>query len=121
MPWKAPQPSPAWKERERTDFTKEVWTRIKFISFQWAPGSIAASTVGTFTIATTGGDLTTQAVLGLRVGMPVKLTAPSSPPAGLYWDCAVTANDSLTVWIGNVSGSAETAPSGTWSLMGVVI
>lgn len=121
MPWTSPQPLERWSDRQQALWDNEIWTRVKFFTMTFAPGSIPASTIATFSVASTGSpDVLTNACQGLRVGMGLKLTAPAVPPGGLMWDCTVTADDTLTIWIQNLSGAAATPPAGTWAVTGVL-
>lgn len=122
MPWKVAQPLPTWSAVQWAEFGREIFTRAKFFNFTWTPGTIAASTMVTYSMAATGTpDILTNACLGLRIGMSIKLTPPSAPAAGLLWDATVTVNDTLTIWIQNISGAAAAAPAGTWAAKGLVI
>src|SRR5690349_21394428 len=103
MPWKTTRPTERQSERERVLNQAEVWYRIKFFQFTWSPGVIPADTIATFTIDPVSGDVVTKSVTGMRVGMAIKLTAPSVHSPGLLWDATVTTNDQVSVWIQNVS------------------
>jgi hypothetical protein len=121
MPWTNPQPLQSWSELQRARWDTEIWTRFKFFQFQWSPGTIMASTQSTFTMSAVGPDIVTNACVGLRIGMGLKLTAPSVPFVGITWDCTVLANDTATIWISNLFGIDQVAPSGVWTLMGVIV
>jgi|SRR5215831_14323663 len=121
MPWKSPRPIERWSNRERVLLESELWDRLKFFQFSWTPGTIPAVSIVIFTIGATSGDLITPSVTGVRIGMPIKLTAPTVPSGGLVWDATVTTNDQVSVWIQNFSGANLAAPSGLWSIIGIVI
>lgn len=121
MPWKQPYPKDTNTDLEKGNFSREVWTRVKFATFQLTPGSVPAATSATFTISTTAGDVVTDVVRNLRAGMGIKVDWPSRPTAGLTLDGYCTANDELKVQIQNYTGGAVVAPAGAYSFMGVVI
>jgi hypothetical protein len=121
MPWKKPQPLQSWTDHQWTEWDTEIWTRFKFFQFQWTPGTILLATQSLFTMSTTGPDIVTNACVGLRIGMGLKLTAPSTPGVGLTWDCNVQANDTATIWINNFAAFDQAAPSGLWTLSGVIV
>lgn len=117
--WQAPLPRDNASEKERGDFAREVWTRIKFSDFDWTPPAVAAGDQVTFVVAE-GGDVDTKLAIGLRVGMPVSITAPSSLPNGLIVQGLVTTNDHLDIVIGNSTAGSITPPAGAWAYMGIV-
>lgn len=118
--WKSPNPSESWTDKERVAFEREAWTRIKFGTFAWTPPLVGATTTTTF-VAADGGTINTKEVIGLRVGMAVKVTAPSVLANGLSADAFVATNDSLSIAIANTTAGGLTPPAGNWSFMGVVI
>jgi len=120
MPWITPQPQPAWGDKERLNFLREAWTRLKWGTFAFTPAAVASLTAATYTVAATGGDVTTNAVVGLRAGMAVSVTWPSVPVAGLVLDCWCDASDTLKVRFSNFSGGALTPPAGAYAFQGVV-
>lgn len=126
--WKQPNPKDTATDKERADFLREIWSRVKFFRIT-IPIGFAAPAGGVETIFVSrvggGGDIETDQVLGLRQGMPVKLTYTSlggtSPTAGLTWDCAVQSDDGLDIWFTNSSGAPIAVVDGEWSVMGVVL
>jgi len=119
MPWDQPQPLERHSDQQRAQWALEVWTRLKFFQFDWTPGSIPANTSKVFVMAETFGDIQTKSCVGLRVGMGLKLTAPS-PVSFLTWDCAVQEDDTLTLWMSNPTAAPIVGPGGTWTLMGII-
>lgn len=118
--WNAPQPRDTWTPKERADFEREVWTRVKFGSFDWTPPLIAANTTTAFVVGP-GAAVDTRVTVGLRVGMPVSVTAPDVMVNGLSAQALVAANDTLTIAIANVTAGGLTPPAGTWAFQGMVI
>jgi hypothetical protein len=118
--WNAPQPKENQNPRERVAFELEIWTRLKFGSFSWTPPLVGATTTSTF-VAADGGTINTREVIGLRVGMPIKVTPPAVMTNGLSVDAVVLTNDALTIAVANTSAGGLTPPAGSWSFMGVVI
>lgn len=121
MPWITPQPQPAQGERERLNFLREIWSRLKWGTITFTPAAVAPLTGTIYLVAASGGDVTTNAVVGLRVGMPITVTWPSTSPAGLVLDCWCDAADTLKVRFQNFSGAALTPPAGAYAFNGVVI
>jgi hypothetical protein len=117
MPWTVPRPQDRWSDREIGSFLREIFTRIKFGSFTWDPPSVSANTTVDTTLTTTDAPQ----VEGLRTGMSVKVTPPSTVDAGLLLDAWVPADDQLTVRLRNVTGSGINMTSTTWSFMGVLV
>ena len=117
MSWTIPVPQDRWKEREVFSFLREVWRRMKFASFTLDLPSIAGNTTVDVTLTTTDDDAGT----GLRAGMPIHVTPPSTLDAGLVVSAAwVATDDTLTVRVDNITGGAINAASGTWSYMGAL-
>jgi hypothetical protein len=122
MPWLRPQPQESWTKREQALWDQEVWTRIKFIAFDWTPTDVAAGGQNGYLLsAAPGADIQTSAAVGFRQGMGLKLTCPGVPFFGLTWDAACLANDTVNIWINNSSGVIQTPPAGTWTLFGVIV
>lgn len=121
MPWQQSLPKDTWNDREKGNFSREVWTRVKFDTFPMTPIAIPAATSATYTISTTAGDVVTDAVRFLRIGMGIKVDWPSAPVAGLTLDGYVTANDQLKVQIQNFTGGPIVPPAGNYVFMGVVL
>jgi hypothetical protein len=121
MPWLQPLPKDTSTDREKGNFSREVWTRVKFDTFPFAPVAIPAATSATYTISTTAGDVVTEAVRFLRIGMGVKVTWPAKPSAGLTIDGECLANDELKVQIQNFTGGALVPPPGNYIFWGVVL
>lgn len=125
--WKQPRPKDTWSDKEWGDFGREIWDRLRFFYVPVPTGlSIPAGGVtGQYvTPVGGGGDIETDLVRGLRIGMPVKLTntllGGNPPVAGMTWDCAVMADDNLTLWWMNSSGVPIGIQDGNWSVMGVI-
>lgn len=121
MPWQQSLPKDTCSDREKGNFAREIWTRVKFDTFPMTPAAIPALFSATYTISTTAGDVVTDAVRFLRIGMGMKVDWPSKPPAGLTLDGYCTANDELKVQIQNFTGGPLTPPAGNYPFMGVVI
>jgi hypothetical protein len=118
--WKQPRPLDTWNAKERGDFEREIWTRVKFGRFDWEPSDVSAVQTRTFTVGV-GALVDTKETTGLRVGMPVRVTPPAIPIYGLYIEAAVLTDDILTIAISNTTLGDLTPPPGAWSFMGVVI
>lgn len=118
--WNSPVPQESRSDRERTDFMREIWSRVKFGSFDWTPPLVAGNTTSTFTVRESGGSVTSMAPTGLRVGMPVYVTAPAVMSNGLSVQALVATNDVLTIAVANVTAGGLTPPAGTWSFQGVI-
>lgn len=121
MPWITPQPQPAQDDRERLNFLREIWSRLKWGTVTFTPVSVASLAARTYLVAASGGDVTTNAAIGLRVGMPVTVTWPSAPSTGLILDCWCDAADTLKVRFQNFSAGPLTPPAGAYAFKGVVI
>jgi len=87
-------------------------------SFTFTPAAVAATTSAAYTVAAAGGDVASQAVVGLRPGQQVSVTWPSRPAPGLVLDCWCDAADTLKVRFSNVSGGALTPPAGAYAFVG---
>lgn len=86
-------------------------------SFTFTPAAVAATSSAAYAVAP-GGDVPSQAVVGLRPGQQVSVTWPSRPPTGLVLDCWCDAADTLKVRFSNVSGGALTPPAGAYAFAG---
>jgi hypothetical protein len=116
MPWTVPRPQDRWSDREISTYLREIFTRLKFGSFDWDPPNVAANTTVDTTLTTTDAPQ----IEGLRVGMSIKVTPPATINAGLLLDAWVATDDELTVRLRNVTGVAINMTSTTWSFHGVV-
>lgn len=119
MPWAVAKPQEMQdSDREAYTFLREIHTRCKFGSFTWDAPSIAANTTVDTALTTTD-----AAVLkGLRAGMAVTVSPPSTLDTGLVVGAAwVATDDTLTIRLGNLTGSAINPASGTWAFYGSVI
>ncbi len=116
MPWKFNVTAQS-SERELAYFFQEICTRVKFDSFTWNPDSVPA----TSTLATTLTAAAYPEVTGLRVGMAINVTPPSTLTAGIVVDAYVDTNDTLTVLLTNVTGAPIDIGSTDWSFMGIVL
>ena len=121
MPWQQPLPRDTNNDREKGNFSREIWTRVKFDNFAMTPAAIPAATSATYTISITAGDVVTDVVRGLRVGMAIKMIWPAHPSAGLTIDGECLADNELKVQIQNFTGGPLTPPAGNYIFMGVVI
>jgi hypothetical protein len=119
MSWK----SPPLLDRDVTkpdvlgSFLREIHTRVKFGSFTWNPDSVPANSV----LETTLTSASVTALTGLRTGMSIHLTPPSSIDDSIDTLAYVAADDSLTVRLKNTSGSPVDIGETTWRFHGVVI
>lgn len=121
MPWQQSLPKDTSNDREKGNFAREVWTRVKFDTFPFAPAAIPSLFSATYTISTTAGDVVTDAVRFLRIGMGITVDWPSKPPAGLVMSGYCTGNDELKVQIQNYTGGPLTPPAGNYTFYGVVL
>lgn len=119
MTWNSSVPMDSWgaDSREFWQWQREI--RRAFSArgaIAWnAPSIPAASSVDTVL------DSVSYAVLqGLRAGMHVVVTPPSTIDAGLVWGGFVAADDTLTIRLTNVTAGAIDPASGTWKFMGVL-
>jgi len=72
------------------------------------PGLIAAGAIGTLTVTVTG-------CLADK-NQTVHVGAPAAVPAGLTWSGYVSANDTVTIRLHNVTASPITPASLTWTV-----
>jgi len=116
--WTSPKPQDRWSDRETFSFLREIHTRFKHGSFTWNPPSVGANTTVDTTLTTSD-----AAVLeGLRAGMAVTVTPPSTLDTGLTVGGAwVATDDTLTIRLGNLTAGAINPASGTWVFMGVIV
>lgn len=121
MPWLKARPSSVWSDREKNEFSREIWDRLRFGSVTFTPAPVASLTTATYLVAQSGGDVTSSAAVGLRKGMAVHVTWPASPVAGLVLDCWCDLNDTLKIRFSNFSGGGLTPPSGAYAFNGMVI
>lgn len=122
MPWDKPQPLQSWTPQQQAAWQSEVWARTKFFQFDWTPPLIPATFLFNFFMASVmPADILSNACIGLRIGMGLKLTSPALPARGLVWDCTVEANDTATIWIQNFGPFDQTPPAGLWTLSGVIV
>jgi|GEM_PF-3430610 len=118
MAWSASFPQESWKDSDSRGFLREIHKRIKFGSFTWNPPNCAANTTTDTTLTTSD----TDAVDGLRAGMAVSVTPPSTLDAGLVVGGAWVATDNtLTIRLGNLTAGGINPASGTWAFMGTLI
>ncbi|HYF52976.1 MAG TPA: hypothetical protein VEA41_01820 [Salinarimonas sp.] len=117
MPWTVPLPQDTWGDRDTMSFLREVHTRIKAASFTWNPASVSAGA----TLDTTLTSASVPQLKGLRAGMAVQVTPPSSINSGLHVTGAwVPADNQLTVRLYNSTAGALDAGSAIWAFMGVL-
>ena len=116
MPWKYNVNAKS-SERELAYFFQEICTRVKFDVFTWNPPAVAAST----TVATVIDAATYPQVTGCRIGMPIKVTPPSTFPAGMDVDAYVAADDTITVVLTNYTAAPIDIGSTDWPFMGIVL
>ncbi|SRR6266404_2237641 len=121
MPWSLPKPRDTWSEREKGNFSREIWSRIHFADVQWTPAAVPASTAMDTLFYDGSPDVSTKAAVGLRVSMEVHPTPPAALPAGVVAEAACLVNDQLTIRISNLSGVPVTPPAGLWAFCGTVI
>lgn len=121
MSWQSPQPTPQSQDREKLNFSREIWTRVKFANVTWTPAAVPSYFAMDTLFYDGSPDVSTKVTGGLRVGMEVKVNPPSGLPAGLVVDGFCFINDQLTIRISNFSGGALMAPAGSWAFCGVVI
>lgn len=115
MSWTVPLPQDNWKERDTYVFLREVWTRIKADTFTWDPPNLASGVTTDTTLTSTDASQ----LAGLRAGMPIFVTPPSTLNSGLVVAGAwVPSDDQLTIRIYNSNGSATNPLSGTWGFGG---
>lgn len=125
MSWMSPAPleGPWWKTamdsppRELFAFLREIFSRHRtFGTFVWDAPNVPANS----TVDTTLTSATLPQLDGLRVGQPVYVTPPATIDAGITCGGAwVTADDSLTIRLGNITGVGINPVSGTWAFQGV--
>lgn len=108
----------AGSDREIHAFLREIYSRLKFGAFTWnAPNVPATSTVDT-TLTTSDAAI----LEGLRAGMAITVSPPSTLDSGLVVGGAwVATDDTLTIRLGNVTAGALNPVSGTWAFEGMVI
>ena len=117
MSWSTSRPLDRWTLTDVVRFLKEVWVTQKSGSFTWNPPNVpAASTVDTVLTTSDGGGLA-----GLRAGMSVSVSPPSSIDSGLGWGAFVASDNTLTVRLVNVTAGGINPASGTWAFHGTVI
>ncbi len=104
-------------DKEKMRWMRQVATRIRWGSFTWNAPNCPANTTTDTTLTT----VATPEVDGLRVGMPVTVTPPSTLDAGLVTDAWVPADNQLTVRIGNITGGDINPASGTWAFNGILL
>lgn len=118
MSWTAGKPQDTWKDSERMQFLREFYTRLKFGSFTWNPPSIGANTTVDTTLTTSD----SQEFSGLRAGMAVVVTPPSTLDTGISCGGAYVANDStLTIRLANNTAAPINPTTATWLFMGMVV
>lgn len=112
-----PLPKDTWSETDKAIFLREVWNRFRFNDFTWdAPNVPANSTVDTNLTSASVAALT-----GLRTGMFVYVTPPSTLDAGLTVGAAwVPADNQITIRLANVTAGALNPASGTWIFFAVI-
>lgn len=81
----------------------ELSGRLPSVSATWDPASVASGAATTTTITVTGAVLGDLAIASFSIALP----------AGVVISAAVTATDTVTVTLANLSGSAQDLASGT--------
>jgi hypothetical protein len=118
MSWSMPRPLDNWSMREVFAFLREIYARPKWNSFTWNPPNVPANSTVDTTLTTSDAEVLT----GLRVGMPVSVSPPSTIDSGIV--CAgawVATDDTLTIRLANVTALGVNPASGTWAFHGKVI
>lgn len=116
MPWTVATPQDRWEERELFRFFREIYNRNFFNTFTWDPPSVGAGA----TVDTTLTSATVPELTGLRAGMPISITPPSTVDSSIMGWAWVAADDSITIRLRNFSGSPVNMSSGTWAFMGIL-
>mgnify|MGYP001588216132 CR=1 FL=1 len=119
MPWPVAKPQEKQtSERVAVAFLREIFTRNRFGSFTWNPPSVGANTTVETTLTTTDAPQ----IEGLRVGMAVYVSPPSTLDAGLVvGGCYVATDNELTIRLGNLTAAPINAVSGTWAFDGRIV
>jgi hypothetical protein len=121
MSWTLPKPRDTWSDREKGNFAREIWSRIRFASVTFTPAAVTSMTATTYLIAQSGGDVVSSVVVGLRKGMAISATWPAAPSAGLVLDCWCDLDDTLKIRFSNFSGVNLTPLAGAYAFCGMVI
>jgi len=117
--WESAKPADQWKpdSKELRRFLREIHRAFAARgSLTWNPPNVGAST----SVDTTLDVATYPSLQGLRPGMHVTITPPSSVTAGIMGWAWVAADDTLTIRLANVTAGAIDLGSGEWSFMGVL-
>lgn len=117
MSWQSPSPIDRWSDKEKVYFMREVWTRAKFGAITWDPPNVPATSA----VATTLAAASYPTVRGLRVGMPIRVTPPSTLDDAISVEAWVATDDTLTIRLKNTSGVGVDMASGTWAFAGTVL
>lgn len=113
-----PRPQAKWRPADFLPWMMDVSTRPVTGSFTWNPASIGATTTADTTLAVAS----YPSLKGLRAGMPVVVTPPSTLDAGLIIGASwIAADDTLTIRLRNTSGSAVDQASGTWAFFSWIL
>lgn len=111
MPWTSPFPTERWQETDVRTYLREIYTRLKFGTVTVNPGNVSANS--TLDTAVT--------VDGLRTGMPVFVSPPSTLDSGIAFAGAwVASNNTLTIRLANVTAGGINPASATWAYAGVI-
>jgi len=110
----------AGSDRELHAFAREVFTRLKGGTFVWDPPNVPAGVTVDTTISATDTDC--EQLEGLRAGMAITVTPPSTLESGVVVGaCWVAADDTLTIRLANATAAGINPASGTWAFAGTVI
>lgn len=111
-------PTSHWQDPERLKWMVDISTRLRWNQFTWDPPNVGANSTVDTTL--TAANLVT--LTGLRAGMNVTVTAPSTLPAGIavggQW---VATDNTLTIRLVNVTAAPIDPASGTWAYLGVLL
>lgn len=118
MPFSMPTPQDNQNDKETFRFLRELWNRLRFSAFTWNPPNVGA----TSTVDTTLTTADAAELAGLRVGMAIHVTPPSTITAGLNVASAwVATDDTLTIRLYNSTAGGINLGSTTWNYMGVIL
>jgi hypothetical protein len=114
-------PSPrdnTWGTSETLTFLREVHRRYGTAgSFTWDPPNVPANS----TVDTTLTDATVASLSGMRAGMLVTVSPPSTINAGIMVVAWCGASSTITIRLANLTAGAINPASGDWVFSGVIV
>lgn len=112
------RPQARWTDEDKLLWMVDLASRFVTGSFTWDPANVNANTTSDQTLT----SATYPALSGLRTGMYVHVTPPSTLDAALVVGGAwIPADDQLTIRLRNLTAGPINQASATWAFLSFIL